>query len=273
MKSLPKTNDFLDFRSKLLEKKNFSNSSQNNYSFSLSNSYRLYRNSLDKQREKVLSFNTLELSETIVNPTQLLYELINIHFLRTLKNSNKMKLLNKYIGYSKKYNSLTISILDDKNEVQCIAIRSAKDRTGKDVKWKTYGSKKYISSRINDSTVFLAVGMAEYILLELLGVSYIHLQSDGMYKHISEKLIDQVHGCNIIVFKENDKSFEKLINNLYIVFSQSNIFVIDFEKLLNKELKKGYDLRDFINEIKDLAEIEKILDEELLSQLNRGSIL
>ena len=193
-----------------------------------------------------------------------MYELFGQNFLRSFKTDLR-PILNKYIGYSKKYKSLTISIFNKNNKVETIAIRKAFDKDGNEVKWKTYGSKKFIPYKIKDNYIFLAVGMAEIILLESMDVSYILLQADGMYRHISQDLINQTVGKNIIILKENDNSFESLILKLQEIFTAANIIVIDFEKVLKTTVPKGYDFRDFCKRIGNIVEVERLLEDEIIS--------
>ena len=136
-----------------------------------------------------------------------------------------------------------------------------------EIKWKTYGSKKFIPYIIKDDFIFLAVGMAEFIILEAMNVSYILLQSDGMFHHISDDIIAKAQGRNIIILNERDSSFGNLILKLQGIFVNSNIFLIDFEEILNRSLKKGYDFRDFCNEIGNIVEVEILLEEQIIKQV------
>lgn len=200
-----------------------------------------------------------------VNPIDLLYELFSKKFLESFECAT-FPLFDKHIGYSKKHQSLCISLIDV-GIVKTIAIRHSYDENGNLIKWKTYGSKTYIPYKIKDEYVFFGVGMAELILFEMMQVSYILLQSDSVYRHISKEIIAQMHGKNIIILKENDASFEKLIVELRQIFIGSNIFFIDFKKVLQKPLPRGYDYRDFCNEIGDINIVEEKLEQELLRQI------
>lgn len=200
-----------------------------------------------------------------VNPIDLLYELFSKKFLESFECAT-FPVFDKHIGYSKKHQSLSISLIEDEL-VKTIAIRHSFDQDGNLVKWRTHGSKKTIPYKIKDEYVFFGVGMAEFILFEMMKISYILIQSDSVYRNIDKKLIAQVHGKNIIILKENDASFEKLIVELRQIFIGSDIFVIDFEKVLQKPLPKGYDYRDFCNEIGDINIVEEKLEQELLRQI------
>ncbi len=217
---------------------------------------------LSKERQQDLAMQR----EDVINPTHLLYEIFNKEFLFSF-NYMIHPIIGKYIGYSKKYESLTISIFDEKNIVQAIAIRRAKDIAGETLKWKTYGQKTFIPYKINDDFIFLASGMSELLLLEMLKVSYILLQSDSIFRHISHDIIDQVTGRYIIVLKENDNSFDELIIKLKPIFHASTIIIIDFEDMLNMPLKKGFDVVDFANYIKDIHLFEKMIENQITAYI------
>jgi len=200
-----------------------------------------------------------------VNPIDLLYELFSKKFLESFECA-AFSLFDKHIGYSKKHQSLSISLIED-GIVKTIAIRHSFDQDGKLIKWKTYGSKTYIPCKIKDDFIFLASGMAEYILFEMMQVPYILLQSDSVYRHIDKEIIAQAHGKNIIILKENDASFAKLIVELRQIFIGANVFVVDFEKVFQKPLPRGYDFRDFCNEIGDINIVEEKIEHELIKQI------
>lgn len=266
MSSLPDINGFKDHRLKLVEEKYFSTSSKE-VSYDLNKMYKSYSKAYEEQKELVRNDENLNLGKDVVNTSTLLYELFNKDFLRSLDSNSNYKKINEFIGYSKKYRSLTISILDENDNVKSIAIRKAFDKSSNQIKWKTYGSKTYIHSQIKDSIVFLGVGTAEYVLFQLLDVSFINLQSDSMYRHISENLIEEMIGKTLIILKENDESFEKLVPRIKELFHQSRVFVLDFEKALNRKLKHGYDFRDVCNEMKDVAGIIQLIEKEIEKQV------
>jgi hypothetical protein len=221
-----------------------------------------HRNLIAAKRKQL---QLVQNGEVVVNPIELLYELFSKKFLESFECA-AFSVFDKHIGYSKKHQSLSISLIED-GLVKTTAIRNSFDQAGNLIKWRTYGSKKTIPHKIKDDFIFVAVGMAEFVLLEMMNVSYVLLQSDSVYRHISKEIIAQVHGKNIIILKENDASFEKLIVELRQIFIGFNIFVIDFEKVLQKPLPKGYDYRDFCNEIGDINIVEEKLEQELLRQI------
>jgi hypothetical protein len=141
------------------------------------------------------------------------------------------------------------------------------NKKANEIRWKSYGSKSFISSKIKEDIMFLAVGMKELVLFELMNISYIHLQADSMYKHINQKIVARCMNKNIFILKENDESFNKLIRNLQTIFIHANIFIIDFEKLLKKKLSKGYDFVDYCNEVGDINQVEKQIESEIMLQI------
>jgi len=168
--------------------------------------------------------------------------------------------ISKYLGYSSKDRSLTISLFNG-DKIECIAIRKSGN-----IKWKTLGSKTFIPSNLDDDFIFIASGMSEILLFEMLNFSYLLLQSDSVYKHLEqfrEPLKDKV----LIVLQENDNSSKKLTANLKQMFSELEIVVIDFTKVLNRDLVKGYDFRDFCNEIENVTEIKRTIENEILKGL------
>jgi len=221
---------------------------------------------ISKKKQENLSMN----SNSIVNPTNLLYEIFNKKFLLSFTYPNQIpQVFKKHIGYSAKYQSLTISIFDYEDNVKTIAIRKAKDQNNAPIKWKSYGKKAFVAHRIFDEYIFLGVGMAELILFEIMLISYILIQADGMYRHITQEILAKCNGKSIIILKENDDSFEKLIVKLQSVFINSNIIIIDFEQVLLKKLTKGYDFRDFCNEINAINKVEQMLKNEIIKQIRK----
>ena len=86
-----------------------------------------------------------------------------------------------YIGYSFKDSSLTLSVFNDA-DVEAVTIRKSGT-----IKWKTFGSKIYIPTKLTGKKdVYLASGMGEILLMDLMGWDYIGLQSDGISKHLQK---------------------------------------------------------------------------------------
>ena len=115
-------------------------------------------------------------------------ELINPH----LHNTN---VKNLSIGWSVRDKSLTVSLFDT-DELKSHIIRTATNANGDTVKWKTYGSKIFTPSKIrsSDRIIFIASGIGEYILFELMGVNYIVPQCDSVTSGITSSMIEAVKG-------------------------------------------------------------------------------
>ena len=167
----------------------------------------------------------------------------------------------KYFGYSKKYDSATVHLYNDAGEIKTIAIRDASG-----TKWKTFGSKKFIPYKIKDEIIFLASGMAEIIINDLLGISFIGVQADGMVQHLPSELKLLARDKYIVILSDNDTSFKEKIPVIQKFFEYSQTIIIDFEKVLDRELTRGYDFRDFVNEIGDAPTVLQMLEDEILTK-------
>ena len=172
---------------------------------------------------------------------------------------DRRELCKRRLGYSTKYQSLTISLLDG-DEVKAVAIRKAGD-----VKWKTYGIKSYIPYQIKDEFVFFYSGMAEIILMEAMSLSYIGLQSDSVLHHLPEELKELCREKVVVILQDNDDSFKSIVPKIRIFFEHSDTIVIDFENLLDRNLPHGYDFRDFCNEIVESKDILELLENEIMA--------
>jgi hypothetical protein len=156
---------------------------------------------------------------------------------------------NIHIGWSTRYQSITFSLFD-KDELKTFIVRSA-THNGEAIKWKSYGIKSFILTRIDkdDEVIFVSSGIGEYLLLEAFGVSFIALQSDHNDRHITPSMIEATHGKIIVYLQDNDDSAKQLGQRLKALFCESYFVVIDFETVKDAFLPHGYDLRDFCNEI------------------------
>lgn len=161
------------------------------------------------------------------------------------------RIRNICIGWSTKYQSITFSLFDN-DELKAHIIRSAM-HNDKVVKWKTYGSKLFTPCKINerDNIVFIASGIGEYVLFELMDVSYICPQSDSMIAGINQSMIDEVRGKTIVYLQDNDESGAKLGSKLQDLFHGCVFVKIDFAHVMADQtewdIKRGYDFRDFCN--------------------------
>lgn len=106
MTNLPNTELFKSFKHEL-------NNSQNNYKASTSKvDLEKFHNSLSRAKHKQ---QELAMYDDIVNPSHLMYK--NMFSLALLDSFPYMvaPILNRYIGYSTKYQSLTISVLENED--------------------------------------------------------------------------------------------------------------------------------------------------------------
>jgi len=173
------------------------------------------------------------------------------------------QIIHRFIGYSKKHDSLSITLYDMEGIARTIALRHATDKEGNSVKWKTYGSKSFIPYRIEKLPfVFTASGMAEVLLFELFEFDYFLLQSDSIvrslavnthWKEIQPLLKDKL----VIYLLDNDVSSQKAFKTFQTHYPKS--ISIDFEMMWDRDLAHGYDFRDFCNQI--AHEFEKKLSE------------
>jgi hypothetical protein len=161
---------------------------------------------------------------------------------------------NKFCTHS----SLTIMLYDEKKNLKTAAIRRYRS------KWyKVRGSKaKFIPYRLTDkySYCFVAFGMAEALIFNILGLEYFILQSDSEAYHIDKNpyfktIKEKLRGRDILILPDYDESGFKaataLKNNLK-AFSSPKI--IEFYKLVDSP-KKGYDFRDYVLEVQDKESI------------------
>lgn len=165
-------------------------------------------------------------------------------------------LLYGLIGYDNVNDTLTVAIKDGDRVVQI------KRRQVGDVKWKGMADSdgSYTPSRLTGKkTVYVASGMAEYIILQASGLDYIALQSDT--SKIPFDLSDKV----VVIFEDNDTKESpldtppelrdpldlSLANHFKLKVTtqikSNTIISIDFQNVLDKTLPYGFDLRDFVN--------------------------
>ncbi len=239
MSDLPNPNDFVNHETRFINAVGSTGTSSANYDLV----------QMDKQFKKNLAQCKKSTKRRLSN------ELISYTFWKSTPNITAKK----YFGYSDKYNSLTVHLYNDKKEIEAIAIRNANG-----IKWKTFGSKKFTPYKIRKDIIFLTSGMAEIVISDIMGLSFIGLQSDSMVKHLPSELKELAAGKFIVILSDNDDTFKKIIPQIETFFTHSQTIIIDFEKVLNRELPKGYDFRDFINEIRDAPKVLQMLEDEIL---------
>jgi len=181
-----------------------------------------------------------------INPTTLLYELIDLKLWR-LRGG---EVIGRHIGYSTKHKSLTVSLFDG-DEVKTICIRKATARAGRPIKWKTLGSKRFIPHRIfdpDDPTIFVGYGIGEFLLFELLQINYLVLQSDSIAHSLAANpYAPELADRYIFCLFDNDESSRATLEPLRGHFAKCEVYGMEFEHILDRELPKGYDFRDFCN--------------------------
>ncbi len=200
-------------------------------------------------------------------------------------NPKAKEILKEYVTFSKEDDSLVIT-LKNNEEIKTIAIHRSLNKDNKIIKWKTYGSKKYIHHKIKDDFVFIVYGMSEILLCELFDISYIAFQSDSIALNLNnhtqwiEEIKPKLENKYLLLLLDNDESCRKTINPIKEQFEESQIIIpIEMEDLevmekaflyggtLKQQVPKGFDFRDYCNEIKNPQKIEEILKETIKAKL------
>ena len=222
--------------------------------------------------DKTFSKKSYNLAEIATNNldifggyTDSIRDIIDIKVLELLKDYKSLSTFaidvaqSVTLGYSYDYNSLSI-ILKDEDSVVTVAIRRnntpSKQFEGWS-KWKTYGSKNYIANSFIpcSNTVYIAFGMMEIVLLELLDVSYIVFQSDFMAQDFEKNaqfmtLRNECTNLDIVLLIDNDESCSSTVPILKRLFRNAHsVRAIDFEVILGETLEKGFDYVDYCNAI------------------------
>ena len=249
--------------------------------------------------EVATNYNLEEIYNSMINnsiPSGYISKLIDLQILE--HNPKAKEILKRFICYSKLDDSIVI-VLKDKEEIKTIAIHRTKDKENNLIKWKTLGSKKYIQYKIKDDFVFIVYGMAEILLCELFDISYIAFQSDSITKNLqnhkqwNEEIKPIIQDKYLILLLDNDESCRKTINPIKEQLeSPQNTIVIEMIDLLfvkafltdttgivsiesksiwlqhkQENLIKGYDFKDFCNEVKNPKTIEEILKNTIKAKL------
>ena len=179
-------------------------------------------------------------------------------------------------GYIHTHSSLVVALYDKAGEIKTASIRRYRTKSGSIIKWyKVRGSKaNFIPYRLNDnySYCFVAFGMAEALIFNMLGLEYFILQSDSQaynlpfnpyFKAIKEKL----EGRHILILPDYDESGFKAATSLKTHLKKfSKPKIIEFYKLVDNP-SKGYDFRDYILEVQD----KDLIIENLLKLLKGGN--
>lgn len=254
----------------------------------------------DKPKYNLEDLNRLfEIEKSSYRNKQLFLELFNSNIIKKIQNSEDVFL--KFCGYSKRDDSLTITLKDDNNNIQTIVIRKSIDG----IKWKTLGGKTFIYSNIkNESDVVFAVyGMSEILICEMLEFSYIAFQSDSIAKNLSNNpswniikeklkgkilalLIDYDDSCRDTIkpIKKELLNYSLVVDIEMIDLLHTRIFInattplnemyrenakaYKMDKLKN-EMPKGYDFRDLFNSSFDVEDIKYSLEKMITGELEK----
>ena len=221
-----------------------------------------------KLREAYLSAYT-RVSLCTQEQTDELYDLYPCNFLRAC--SAKLRDI-ECLGYNTKYQSLAI-ILKSGDKTQAIAIRRLRDEAGNIVEGKKWirakGSNNgFIPHRFNksDDVVFIAEGIGEVGLFEILKASYVCFQNAGEISKFEYSPLEGLKGKRVICFVDNDEPSQNGFNALYPVIG-GDLYQVRF-----KDKPKGYDLRDLIVELSDKhnhKELLKALQNEIKARQER----
>lgn len=226
-----------------------------------------------KLREAYLSAYT-RVSLCAQEQTDELYDLYPCNFLRAC--SAKLRDI-ECLGYNTKHQSLAI-ILKSGDKTQAIATRRLRDEAGNIVEGKKWirakGSNNgFIPHRFNksDDVVFIAEGIGEVGLFEILKASYVCFQNAGEiskfeYSPLKDEILEGLKGKRVICFVDNDEPSQNGFNALYPVIG-GDLYQVRF-----KDKPKGYDLRDLIVELSgkyNHKELLKALQNEIKARQER----
>ena len=236
-------------------------------------------------KSKDFEAESLKYKEPILDNKERVFELLYELIPKDTKDVNLEK-INLEIGYDDKNDTLAISLFNEH-----VRVVNIKKRKVGNIKWlgEKGGDGKFAPSRLTGQKfVFVASGIAEFLILKASELDYVVMQSDGIdINHLLPRAVTAV------IIEDNDKKdIEKREDEEFRCLknpSQFNPFkkkvtkkvlgeklAINFEKILDRELKKGYDLRDFITEfpknwklliereIENLSNIPKKVEDEIV---------
>jgi len=171
---------------------------------------------------------------------QLYQDFLGLFSFASYQDFTKIYHLLGFSNYQKddtSYHSLTIEL------PLASAIRKGIFR-GQETKWITNGQKTYIHQNIkNDAYIYIHSGMSEILMSEIMGLSYIGVQADS----ISIDGLDKFEGRTVVVLEENDLSSQKFSEKCVKHFD--NVKIIKLGELSKNEAQKGFDFRDWANEV------------------------
>ncbi|WP_169999997.1 hypothetical protein [Campylobacter sp. RM9328] len=170
----------------------------------------------------------------------------------------KIKELSNFLGFNPKHRSITITLKDESGQVQAVATRRLRDEAGKIIdgkKWiRAQGSiNSFIATKFkgDDEAVFIAEGLGEIGIFELLKSDYVAFQNAGEmakfeFSDQAERITSALKGKIVYCFVDNDEAEQRGADSLYPIIGQvaKELYEVKF-----KDKPKGYDLRDLITEL------------------------
>ncbi len=166
----------------------------------------------------------------------------------------------QYLGWNNYHDTLTF-------EYPKLSINR---RTAKG-KWigERTNKRTHIPYRIDDRSkhVYLYSGMAERIAVEEMGLNFIGLQMDRSDKEITDDIKLAMTGKVLVILEENDKSSQELSQRLRHLFLNVKVIPVGAEK------KRGYDFRDFVNDLNSFSAAKSHLEEMVRTTLELNQMV
>jgi len=120
--------------------------------------------------------------------------------------------------------------------------RNSADSKGTTIKWKWQGKQPIFNRITGKGIVFFASGVAEWLILDWLGLDYIVLPSDSAKKKITE-FKDKLKDKAIVILPDHDSgSFNGVIETLKSILRDSSY-------VFNADFYKDKDFRDYCRRI------------------------
>ena len=134
-----------------------------------------------------------------------------------------------------------------------IAIKRPKNS---EMKWQCFGSREHIPFKLKqfDKPIYVAFGMKEILLFELLQLNYLVFQSDSSVKKLDKNIIDILNSYKIIIIPDNDLSCYKASMNFINKISPKNLRIItsfknEKEDIVDYIFEYGLDKTKYLLEI------------------------
>ncbi|RZD18223.1 MAG: hypothetical protein EVG15_07130 [Candidatus Acididesulfobacter diazotrophicus] len=147
----------------------------------------------------------------------------------------------KNIGLKQDDNSSfhLLFVINDESYIE----RNIIEKTGEIIKWKWHGKQPIFKRLSGNKLVFFASGIAEWLILDWLGLDYIVLPSDSHKNKIAE-FKEKLNRKALIILPDNDAngSFSKVIEKVKVELKNSFIFTADF-----------YEEKDFRDYVRNIA--------------------